>query len=99
MLRLRQDLNLLVKEDVEVREEVDSREEIERLEELRLNGTIEGYVVKRSQYNLLSGKHVDTRSDCRKDHQNARTLYPSSQWIHAHCWTCWFSKAASGAHS
>lgn len=56
MLRLRQDLNLLVKEDVEVREEVDSREEIERLEELRLNGTIEGYVVKRSQYNLLSGK-------------------------------------------
>ena len=56
MLRLRQDLNLLVKEDVEVREEVDSREEIERLEELRLNGTIDGYVVKRSQYNLLSGK-------------------------------------------
>ena len=56
MLRLRQDLNLLVKEDVEVREEVDSREEIERLEELRLNATIDGYVVKRSQYNLLSGK-------------------------------------------
>ena len=56
MLRLRQDLNLLVKGDVEVREEVDSREEIERLEELRLNGTIDGYVVKRSQYNLLSGK-------------------------------------------
>jgi hypothetical protein len=56
MLRLRQDLNLLEKEDVEVRLEVDSREEIERLEELRLNGTIDGYVVKRSQYNLLSGK-------------------------------------------
>ena len=56
MLRLRQDLNLLEKEDVDVRLEVDSREEIERLEELRLNGTIDGYVVKRSQYNLLSGK-------------------------------------------
>ncbi|MEC7483463.1 MAG: hypothetical protein VX998_01580, partial [Candidatus Thermoplasmatota archaeon] len=56
MLRLRQDLNLLEKEDVDVRLEVDSREEIERLEELRLNGAIDGYVVKRSQYNLLSGK-------------------------------------------
>ena len=56
MLRLRQDLNLLEKEDVEVRLEVDSREEIERLEELRLDGEIDGYVVKRSQYNLLSGK-------------------------------------------
>ncbi|MEC8106363.1 MAG: hypothetical protein VX115_01355, partial [Candidatus Thermoplasmatota archaeon] len=56
MLRLRQDLNLLDKEDVDVRLEVDSREEIERLEELRLNGAIDGYVVKRSQYNLLSGK-------------------------------------------
>ena len=54
MLRLRQDLNLLEKEDVEVRQEVDSREEIERLEELRLDGEIDGYVVKRSQYNLLS---------------------------------------------
>ena len=56
MLRLRQDLYLLRKEDVDVRLEVDSREEIERLEELRLDGTIDGYVVKRSQYNLLSGK-------------------------------------------
>ena len=56
MLRLRQDLHLLEKEDVEVRLEVDSREEIERLEELRLDGVIDGYVVKRSQYNLLSGK-------------------------------------------
>ena len=56
MLRLRQDLNLLEKEDVEVRQEVDSREEIERLEELRVDGEIDGYVVKRSQYNLLSGK-------------------------------------------
>lgn len=56
MLRLRQDLNLLEKEDVDVRLEVDSREEIERLEELRLDGAIDGYVVKRSQYNLLSGK-------------------------------------------
>ena len=56
MLRLRQDLNLLEKEDVDVREEVYSREEIERLEELRLDGEIDGYVVKRSQYNLLSGK-------------------------------------------
>ena len=56
MLRLRQDLNLLEKEDVEVRQEVDSREEIERLEELRLDGEIDGYVVKRSQYNLLSRK-------------------------------------------
>tara|TARA_B100000282_G_scaffold279705_1_gene240268 strand:- start:501 stop:1580 length:1080 start_codon:yes stop_codon:yes gene_type:complete len=56
MLRLRQDLILLEKEDVEVRQEVDSREEIERLEELRLDGEIDGYVVKRSQYNLLSRK-------------------------------------------
>ncbi len=56
MLRLRQDLNLLEKEDVEVRQEVDSREEIERLEELRVDGEIDGYVVKRSQYNLLSRK-------------------------------------------
>jgi len=56
MLRLRQDLNLLQTRDVDVREEVDSSEEIERLEELRLDGTIDGYVVKRSQYNLLSGK-------------------------------------------
>ena len=56
MLRLRPDLNLLGKEDVDVRLEFDSREEIERLEELRLDGEIDGYVVKRSQYNLLSGK-------------------------------------------
>jgi len=56
MLRLRQDLILLEKEDVEVRQEVDSRKEIERLEELRLDGEIDGYVVKRSQYNLLSRK-------------------------------------------
>ncbi|CAI8413474.1 MAG: Uncharacterised protein [Candidatus Poseidoniaceae archaeon] len=56
MLRLRQDLNLLQKADVDVRLDVDSREEIERLEELRLDGEIDGYVVKRSQYNLLSGK-------------------------------------------
>ena len=75
MLRLRQDLNLLEKEDVDVRLETDSREEIERLEELRLGGEIDGYVVKRSQYNLLSAKRVDIRSDCRKDRQSARTLF------------------------
>ena len=56
MHRLRRDLNLLTKDDVDIHEEYDSREEIDRLEELRLNGTIDGYVVKRAQYNLLSGK-------------------------------------------
>lgn len=57
MLRLRQDLHLLSKDDVDLDgAEFDSREEIELLEELRVNGDIEGYVVKRSQYNLLSTK-------------------------------------------
>ena len=57
MLRLRQDLHLLSKGDVDLDgAEFDSREEIELLEELRVNGDIEGYVVKRSQYNLLSTK-------------------------------------------
>ncbi len=56
MLRLRQDLKLLTKDDVDLQEEYDSREEIEKLENLRQDGTIDGYVVKRSQYNLLQGK-------------------------------------------
>ncbi|MGB1567858.1 MAG: hypothetical protein ACPHBQ_05205, partial [Candidatus Poseidoniaceae archaeon] len=56
MLRLRQDLNLVTKQEVGLDEEYDSREEIEHLEKLRQGGTIDGYVVKRSQYNLLSGK-------------------------------------------
>ncbi|MGB1365867.1 MAG: hypothetical protein ACPHX9_04080 [Candidatus Poseidoniaceae archaeon] len=56
MLRLRQDLNLVTKQEVGLDEEYDSREEIEHLEKLRQDGTIDGYVVKRSQYNLLSGK-------------------------------------------
>ena len=56
MRRLRQDLNLLTKGEVDVLEEHESREEIEKLEKLRIDGTIDGYVVKRSQYNLLSGK-------------------------------------------
>ena len=57
MLRLRQDLQLLTKEEVDITSlEADSREEIERLEALRTGGNIDGYVVKRSQYNLLSGK-------------------------------------------
>lgn len=56
MLRLRQDLNLVTKQEVGLDEEYGSREEIEHLEQLRQDGTIDGYVVKRSQYNLLSGK-------------------------------------------
>lgn len=57
MHRLRQDLDLLMKDEVELGEsEFDSREEIEQLEALRTEGTIDGYVVKRSQYNLLSSK-------------------------------------------
>tara|TARA_B100000035_G_scaffold312016_1_gene322626 strand:+ start:795 stop:1877 length:1083 start_codon:yes stop_codon:yes gene_type:complete len=57
MLRLRQDLDLLSKDEVELTTlEPDSREEIECLELLRTEGKIEGYVVKRSQYNLLSAK-------------------------------------------
>ena len=56
MLRLRQDLNLVTKQEVGLDEEYDSREEIEHLEKLRQDGMIDGYVVKRSQYNLLSGK-------------------------------------------
>lgn len=56
MLRLRQDLNLVTKQEVGLDEEYDSREEIEHLEKLRQGGTIDGYVIKRSQYNLLSGK-------------------------------------------
>ena len=56
MLRLRQDLDLVTKTEVELEHEHDSMEEIEALEALRQDGTIDGYVVKRSQYNLLSEK-------------------------------------------
>ena len=56
MLRLRQDLDLVTKTEVELEHEHESREEIEGLEALRQDGTIDGYVVKRSQYNLLSEK-------------------------------------------
>ncbi len=57
MLRLRQDFNLLDKEHVGLNEfDADSREEIEFLENLRAEGKIDGYVAKRSQYNLLTTK-------------------------------------------
>ena len=57
MHRLRQDYELLMKDQVELGEqEFDSREEIEQMESLRADGIIDGYVVKRSQYNLLSSK-------------------------------------------
>ena len=57
MLRLRQDFDLQTKQQVELEGlEDESREEIEQLESLRVDGTIDGYVVKRSQYNLLSSK-------------------------------------------
>ena len=57
MHRLRQDYDLMTKDEIELGpRDVESKEEIEQLESLRIDGVIDGYVVKRSQYNLLSGK-------------------------------------------
>ena len=57
MLRLRQDIVLLRNDEVNLIDvDFESREEIEQLEALRTEGEIDGYVVKRSQYNLLSSK-------------------------------------------
>ena len=57
LLRLRQDLDLVSKDEIKLDGvEFDSREEIEQLEAMRAGGAIDGYVAKRSQYNLLSSK-------------------------------------------
>ena len=57
MLRLRQDFTLLGNDDIDLDGvDAESRDEIDKLEALRAEGVIDGYVVKRSQYNLLSSK-------------------------------------------
>lgn len=57
LMRLRRDIVLRTSVEVDLdSSERGSREEIDALENLRMEGEIDGYVVKRSQYNLLSTK-------------------------------------------
>ena len=57
LMRLRRDIVLQTSFEINLGDcDSGSREEIDALEELRLAEQIDGYVVKRSQYNLLSSK-------------------------------------------
>ena len=77
LLRLRQDLDLVSKDEIELDGvEFDSREEIEQLEAMRTGGAIDGYVAKRSQYNLLRAKLEGIRLVCTKDHERSRFVPP-----------------------
>ena len=57
LMRLRRDIVLQTSVEINLGDCASgSREEIDALEHLRMEGEIDGYVVKRSQYNLLSSK-------------------------------------------
>ena len=91
LLRLRQDLDLVSKDEIGLDGvEFDSREEIEQLEAMRAGGAIDGYVAKRSQYNLLSSK---TRRHTLGLHKGSLSVHTS---FHHHSTASHFSSDVSG---
>ena len=93
LLRLRQDLDLVSKDEIELDGvEFDSREEIEQLEAMRTGGAIDGYVAKRSQYNLLSSKLEGIRLVCTKDSRAFTLSFHHHQRLHTSRRTCRVSK-------
>ena len=91
MLRLRQDLDLVTKDEIELDGvDADSREEIEQLEAMRAGGAIDGYVVKRSNTIFFRAKLEGIRLVCTKDPPSVHTSF------HHHSTASHFSSDVSG---